>query len=221
MDARCAGFAVLALAFAAPHAASADLPSYARPAQSESVHGVIDGFIGKNRLTLRDEHGYLDDVTMHHGFVIRPSGVQLAIGMEVTIRGHASGKTFDADEIDVADRYVTEQQESPYVSSVPAAPYVPNDTYYDTGAYGGYGTYAPAVPYAYPYYGSGAYGWNATYPVIIVAPPHHRVGPPVTQPAPMPMQPLPAQQPPPHVWRHTLSAPAPMLAAPGMRTTHR
>jgi len=113
---------------AAPAAAQpTDVPSYATG--EESVRGRIASFDGKYNLQLRDDRGFLDNVTLHDGTIINPTGLRLFSGQAVTILGHNNGKTFEANEID-----------TPY------------------GRYGrplyayGYG------PYGYPYRGYPAWG---------------------------------------------------------------
>jgi hypothetical protein len=95
--------ALIVAALALPLAArAADVPSYAVPAPSgdEQIHGTIRGLSGKYGLTVRDNRGYIDDVTMHQGTIINPTGLPLAPGMRVTVLGHAEGGTFSANEID-------------------------------------------------------------------------------------------------------------------------
>ncbi len=93
--------ALVVAALALPLAAqAADAPSYTMPSGDDSVHGVISGFNGKYGLTVRDSHGYIDNVTMHQGTIINPTGLALQPGMQVAILGHAEGDTFAANEID-------------------------------------------------------------------------------------------------------------------------
>jgi hypothetical protein len=124
--------ALVAATLALPLAARADTPSYAVPAPAgdERIHGVVRAVNGKYGLTIHDSRGYIDNVTMHQGTIINPTGLALAPGMEVTILGHADGGTFDANEIDT--------------------PYNYEAGYYPYPYYG---------PYAYPAYGVG-FGWG-------------------------------------------------------------
>jgi opacity protein-like surface antigen len=94
--------AALALPLAAQ---AADAPSYAIPSGEDSVHGVISSFNGKYGLTVRDNRGYTDNVMMHQGTIINPTGYPLQAGMRVTIVGHADGDTFAANEIDTPVEY--------------------------------------------------------------------------------------------------------------------
>jgi small nuclear ribonucleoprotein (snRNP)-like protein len=117
-------------------AQSGNLPSYATG--EESIRGRIVAFDGKYNLQLRDDRGYVDNVSLHDGTVINPTGLRLAAGQSVTIMGHNSGKTFEANEID-----------TPYLS-YGAAPY---------GTYPGYSYgYGPYQYYGYPYRGYPAFG---------------------------------------------------------------
>jgi hypothetical protein len=89
-----------ALILAAPLAASAqDVPSYAADADQQ-IHGRIANFDGGYNLQVRDANGYVDNVQLHDGTIINPTGLTLAPGMVVSIDGFNSGSFFDANEID-------------------------------------------------------------------------------------------------------------------------
>jgi hypothetical protein len=125
------GFASAALAgiLVLPLAAPAQgVPSYATG--EETIHGTVSGFDGKYDLTVRDDRGFVDNVRLHDGTIINPTGLRLAGGMTVTIYGHADGNHFSATEV-----------ETPYHRSYAYVPYaVPYP-------------YAPYPYYGYPYYG--------------------------------------------------------------------
>jgi hypothetical protein len=105
---------VWSLAFAAavlllPFAAGAQgVPSYARPAAGadEHIQGRVANFDGGYRLLVRDERGYLDDVRLHPGTIINPTGLTLAPGMIVSILGYNAGSFFSANEIDTPYTFV-------------------------------------------------------------------------------------------------------------------
>jgi len=130
-------------------------PAYAGPVPSYATHedvirGSVAGFDGKYSLSVRDERGYLDNVTLREGTIINPTGLRLAVGMNVTIRGFAQAHTFVANQID-----------TPYTIDPPANPdyaapyaYAPYPAYY--GGYGGYGGY---YGYGYPGFGLGWAPW--------------------------------------------------------------
>jgi hypothetical protein len=97
--------ALAALAFAplalAPGAALAQpVPSYAHPSEDEQIRGRVTGFDGGYNLTVRDDRGYIDNVRLHPGTIINPTGITLAPGMVVSILGRNAGRHFDANEID-------------------------------------------------------------------------------------------------------------------------
>jgi hypothetical protein len=191
---------LLAVAFSlAPLAATAQLPSYARPFPAPTIAGTIADFDGKYRLTLSDDRGYLDDVTLHKGTVIVPSGKRLTIGMRVRIHGRAAGKTFDADEADVSA-----EESSAYATELPSTTYSPPQTYDSSPSYGSwppYGWYGPYSPYYYPAYPYYPYYQSAPAPVIVV-------------PAPAP---IPQPSPPGHHMRRPLVAqPHPYVVAPAI-----
>jgi hypothetical protein len=100
-----------ATAIAAPLAASAQpapqpasaAPSYARPdvtTGEDVVHGRVISFDGAYTLQVADERGYVDNVQLHKGTIINPTGLTLAPGMMVTIRGANNGSALVANQID-------------------------------------------------------------------------------------------------------------------------
>jgi hypothetical protein len=146
--------ALVALGTASARVAVADpsaLPSYATaPVGEETIHGRVASVVDKYKLTVDDERGFVDDVTLHDGTVINPTGVTLEPGQPVTIVGHADGRTFAANEIDVppgdtADYGYDDGYAAPY-------PYPPAYPYW----YGPWG-YDPGI--AFGFYGGG-YGYG-------------------------------------------------------------
>jgi hypothetical protein len=118
------------------------LPPYATPASGlptsgETIHGVIQAVLGPYRILVRDDRGFVDDVTLRHGTVINPRGVRLAVGMTVTISGFASGSTFSANEIDAPYQYDGAASGSTYYNGYPG---------YDYGYGYGYGSYDAGFP---------------------------------------------------------------------------
>jgi hypothetical protein len=78
-----------------------DVPSYAEaPPQDEQIRGRIVSFDGAYSLQVRDERGFIDNVQLHQGTIINPTGLTLAPGMIVSILGYNSGSFFGANEID-------------------------------------------------------------------------------------------------------------------------
>jgi hypothetical protein len=104
-------------------AAPAAPPSYGRA--DESVKGRVTSFDGAYSLQVRDDRGFIDNVQLHPGTIIIPTGVRLAPGMAVTIYGVNHGPVFAANEIDT-----------------------PYQTY---GDYPAYPPFAYGYPYPYPY----------------------------------------------------------------------
>lgn len=96
--------AVLFVAFfiAAPFAAGAqNTPPYAEPATGDAqIRGRILSFDGGYGLQVRDDKGYIDNVRLHDGTIINPTGLRLAPGMIVSILGYNAGPYFAANEID-------------------------------------------------------------------------------------------------------------------------
>jgi hypothetical protein len=94
--------AAAALTLLAPIAAQAqEVPSYAVVASTDQqIQGRVTGFDGGYNLTVRDDNGYLDNVALHDGTIINPTGITLAPGMVVSILGQNAGQYFAADEVD-------------------------------------------------------------------------------------------------------------------------
>ena len=96
--------ACFAGALAAPVLAQNSTPSYAaRPSYAnteETIHGRVVSFDGGYNLRVRDDRGFVDNVRLHPGTVISPTGLTLAGGMTVTIYGQNRGSFFAANEID-------------------------------------------------------------------------------------------------------------------------
>ena len=93
---------VAALAVAAlPLAASAQ--TYVP--ESQSISGTIQSINGTWNITVLDGNGYVDNVVLHQGTIINPTGLTLAPGMNVTILGNPNGDEFDANEIDTPYHY--------------------------------------------------------------------------------------------------------------------
>jgi hypothetical protein len=97
-----AAFSAPLAAFAQEMPAAPSAPTYARPTANgeETIHGRIDRFDGKYALQVHDDRGFIDNVEMHQGTVINPTGLQLQPGMAVTILGNNRGSSFAANEID-------------------------------------------------------------------------------------------------------------------------
>jgi hypothetical protein len=95
---------IAALFLAAPLAASAQItPSYGEPVSNDDeaqIHGRILSFDGAYNVQVRDEKGYVDNVQLHQGTIINPTGLTLAPGMVVSIMGYNAGPYFAANEID-------------------------------------------------------------------------------------------------------------------------
>jgi len=94
------GSALMVAALVLPVAARADTASDATRIGAETLRGVINSIEGKHRLTLRDNRGSVDSVTLHRSAIINPTGLQLKPGTRVTIAGQADGGTYDANTID-------------------------------------------------------------------------------------------------------------------------
>lgn len=98
--------AFVALAAAAPLGALAQgVPSYAEASSpyadgEENIHGRIVSFDGSYALQVRDNRGYTDNVELHQGTIINPTGITLQPGMVVSILGYNAGSYVAANEVD-------------------------------------------------------------------------------------------------------------------------
>jgi hypothetical protein len=108
VKAAAAAAALAIAALATPPAASAQAPgpggprpSYAAAGNDQSVRGIVANYDGKYALQVRDRAGYLDNVRLHQGTIINPTGLPLRNGMRVIVYGYNAGQTFAANEIDV------------------------------------------------------------------------------------------------------------------------
>jgi hypothetical protein len=97
---RFTGSALIVAALALPVAARADTSNVAAPRGDWTILGMIDSIEGKYDLTMCEDRAGRLSVTMHRGTIIKPIGLQLKPGMQITVAGHADGSRFDADEID-------------------------------------------------------------------------------------------------------------------------
>ena len=82
-------------------ASGGPVPSYAAASRDQSVVGIVTNYDGKYVLQVRDHAGYLDNVLLHQGTIINPTGLPLRNGMRVLVYGYNAGRTFAANEIDV------------------------------------------------------------------------------------------------------------------------
>jgi hypothetical protein len=82
----------IALSILAPALASAGAPS--------PLVGTVADFHGKYGLVVRDANGRVVDVVLHRGTIIKPEGLRLERGMQVTVLGQAADRAFAADQID-------------------------------------------------------------------------------------------------------------------------
>ena len=101
---------VAALFLSAPLAAGAQIvPSYSDDQQAyggdAQIHGRILNFDGAYNVQVRDEQGYVDNVQLHQGTIINPTGLTLEPGMVVSILGYNAGPFFAANEIDTPYTY--------------------------------------------------------------------------------------------------------------------
>jgi hypothetical protein len=128
--------ALVVAAVVLPLAALADSQGNATSVGTQTLSGVIDSVDGKFDLTVRDNRGSLDRVTLHRGTIINPTGLQLEPGTTVTIIGHANGGAYDADTIDaplVAANRSTPPAQGRTPAEAPVPMEVPSGTFETEG----------------------------------------------------------------------------------------
>jgi hypothetical protein len=89
-------------------ASAQELPSYAQPvaaSDDEVIHGRIAAVDGAFNISVFDDRGFIDNVELHDGTIINPTGLALSPGMSVTIAGYNAGGVFDANQIDTPYSY--------------------------------------------------------------------------------------------------------------------
>jgi hypothetical protein len=101
----------------------ANPPSYAQPtppSNDDVIHGRVVSFDGAYALKVADDRGYIDSVQLRQGTIINPTGLTLAPGMTVTVRGVNQGSALVANQIDTPyDTY----------AAMPVYPYYPYPVY--------------------------------------------------------------------------------------------
>ena len=136
------------------------LGAAAQPFADEHIRGTISSFERNDgeeqRLSLRDDRGFIDEVQLGHDTRVSPSGTELAPGMRVTITGYNGGKWFDAVAVEVTgDDEASAPAHPSYARPDPAAGYA-------SAAAPGVPAYAYPAPYPAPY--------PAYYPVPVYYP---------------------------------------------------
>ena len=117
------GAALAASALISPAIASAQDMAFDN-GSPQQIQGTVSSIDGTWNITVDDSSGYSDNIALHQGTIINPTGLTLEPGMNVTIDGYSDGSSFDATEID-----------TPYSYNGPA----PVAVYYGAGAwYPGY-----------------------------------------------------------------------------------
>jgi hypothetical protein len=117
--------ATAALTLAAPLGARAqDIPSYAQQSADEQIRGYVESFDGGYNLAVRDERGFIDNVQLHDGTIINPTGITLEPGMVVSIVGENDGDFLSANEIDTPYDVNTDEGGIAYYNGQPWDYYV-------------------------------------------------------------------------------------------------
>ncbi|MBD5633790.1 MAG: hypothetical protein IAI49_04850 [Candidatus Eremiobacteraeota bacterium] len=78
------------------------MPSYATNGEP-TLRGTVSSVDGKYQIHVRDANGYIDNVTLHTGTIINPTGFPLRPGERVVIMGQPQGPAFSANEIDLTN----------------------------------------------------------------------------------------------------------------------
>jgi hypothetical protein len=131
----------------------------AQPFPDQTITGVVQQWTSAELLTLKDDRGYIDTVSIGQQTEVSGGRDALAPGARVSIRGYNGGQWFDAAHIDVLAAAPQRPPSPPLPSYAHASanpyPYAIANPY----------PVAYAVPYtypygiAYPYYGYPYYGY--------------------------------------------------------------
>lgn len=146
--------AAAVLTLLASGAANAQVPTYAQPPGAVAVsddlqiRGRVVNFDGEYGITIRDERGFLDNVRLHPGTIINPTGIRLEPGMIVSIIGYNAGPYLDANEVDTPYTYYGD---IPYYDGHPWNYYGPSI---------GFGFYFGNVGWWHGDYFHGEHHWN-------------------------------------------------------------
>ena len=172
-------FSRSALLGSAAAASFALLPNaaVAQPFPDQTISGVVQQWTSAELLTIKDDRGYIDTVSVGQTTQIAGGRDALAPGARVSIKGYNGGQWFDAAQISVLAAAPQQPPTRPLPSYAHASanpyPYAVADPMNGGGSYGAaYPYQAPyAVPYgavspyglAYPYYGYPYYGYGYGY----------------------------------------------------------
>ena len=81
--------------------AGAQAPAASSPPSSEqTIRGRITAIDGPFNIRIHDDRGYTDNIELHRGTIINPTGLTLAVAMHVRILGYNAGAVFEANQID-------------------------------------------------------------------------------------------------------------------------
>jgi ketosteroid isomerase-like protein len=69
-------------------------PSYASGTSDETIRGTVAAINGPYNISVRDERGFVDNVNVHQGAIINPTGLSPAPGLSVTILGKDGVRSF-------------------------------------------------------------------------------------------------------------------------------
>ncbi|HXP92952.1 MAG TPA: hypothetical protein VN905_05740 [Candidatus Binatia bacterium] len=69
------------------------------------IRGTVASINSTFNISVDDANGGIDNVELHQGTIINPTGLTLEPGMPVTIVGYGDGGQFDANEIDTPYTY--------------------------------------------------------------------------------------------------------------------
>ena len=82
---------VASAALAATFAVAALPLGASAQAEDQQIQGTVQSINSTFNITVLDSNGNLDNVELHQGTVINPTGLTLAPGMNVTVDGYDDG----------------------------------------------------------------------------------------------------------------------------------
>ncbi len=129
----------LASLVAAATLAVVPLAAPAQPVNSpaETIDGTIRSVQNANHISLNDDRGFIDDVTIRTNAGVAPSGLRLVPGQRVRLTGSADRGTFVAENVtSLAPSYASAEAAAAY--TIPAyypAPFYPAPLIYPAPVY--------------------------------------------------------------------------------------
>jgi hypothetical protein len=117
------GSAALVAILGVPAGANAASVHAAAKPDTMTIRGVVSAIDGKWTLTVHDDRNFIENIALHPGTVIEPTGLRLEPGMRVSVLGYQDNANFDADKI----LGPVNAQPTPHADGAPSATLMPEE----------------------------------------------------------------------------------------------